>query len=124
VSDYYDTAHFIVTLSLLGFLWWRRADIYRPLCATRLVLVNVNRLVVFWRFPVAPRGCSTASPTSVATTGAFGSWHSGSLAAHANQVAAMAFAAHGLAGLVHGRGVADQPAALAARALPPSSTRA
>ena len=31
VSDYYDNAHFIVTFGLLGWLWWARADIYRPL---------------------------------------------------------------------------------------------
>ena len=53
LSDYYDNAHFIVTLGLLGWLWWRRADIYRPLRNT-LVLANVIAFVVFWRFPVAP----------------------------------------------------------------------
>ena len=53
VSDYYDNAHFIVTLGLLGWLWWARADIYRPLRNT-LVLVNLLAFVVFWRFPVAP----------------------------------------------------------------------
>jgi PAP2 superfamily len=88
VSDYYDNAHFIVTLSLLGFLWWRRADIYRPL-RNSLVLVNVIGFVVFWRFPVAPPRMLDGFTDVVATTGAFGSWHSGSLAAHANQVAAM-----------------------------------
>jgi PAP2 superfamily len=88
VSDYYDNAHFIVTLSLLGYLWWRRADIYRPL-RNSLVLVNVIGFVVFWRFPVAPPRMLDGFTDVVATTGAFGSWHSGSLAAHANQVAAM-----------------------------------
>jgi hypothetical protein len=88
LSDYYDNAHFIVTLSLLGYLWWRRADIYRPL-RNSLVLVNVIGFVVFWRFPVAPPRMLDGFTDVVATTGAFGSWHSGSLAAHANQVAAM-----------------------------------
>jgi PAP2 superfamily protein len=88
LSDYYDNAHFVVTLSLLGYLWWRRADIYRPL-RNSLVLVNVIGFVVFWRFPVAPPRMLDGFTDVVATTGAFGSWHSGSLAAHANQVAAM-----------------------------------
>ncbi|HEY2181868.1 MAG TPA: phosphatase PAP2 family protein [Solirubrobacteraceae bacterium] len=88
LSDYYDNAHFVVTLSLLGYLWWRRADIYRPL-RNSLVLVNVIGFVVFWRFPVAPPRMLDGFTDVVAKTGAFGSWHSGSLAAHANQVAAM-----------------------------------
>jgi hypothetical protein len=88
LSDYYDNAHFLVTLSLLGYLWWRRADIYRPL-RNSLVLVNVIGFVVFWRFPVAPPRMLDGFTDVVATTGAFGSWHSGSLAADANQVAAM-----------------------------------
>jgi len=53
LSDYYDNAHFIVTLGLLGYLWWWRADIYRPL-RNVLVLTNVLAFIVFWRFPVAP----------------------------------------------------------------------
>ncbi len=53
VSDYYDNAHFIVTLGLLGWLWVRRADIYRPL-RNVLVLTNVIAFVVFWLYPVAP----------------------------------------------------------------------
>jgi hypothetical protein len=88
LSDYYDNAHFVVTLSLLGYLWWRRADIYRPL-RNSLVLINVIGFVVFWRFPVAPPRMLDGFTDVVAKTGAFGSWHSGSLAGHANQVAAM-----------------------------------
>jgi len=88
VSDYYDNAHFIVTLGLLGFLWWRRADIYRPLRNT-LVLVNVLAFVVFWRFPVAPPRMLPGFTDVVASSGAFGSWHSGALASHADELAAM-----------------------------------
>ena len=43
LSDYYDNAHFIVTLGVLGYLWWRRPDLYRPL---RNVLVLAHNLVV------------------------------------------------------------------------------
>jgi hypothetical protein len=90
LSDYYDNAHFVVTLGLLAWIWWRRADIYRPL-RNVLVLVNVLAFIVFWRYPVAPprmlvhRGFSDV----VASSHAFGSWHTGSLASQANQLAAM-----------------------------------
>jgi len=88
ISDYYDNAHFIVTLSLLGWLWWRRADIYRPL-RNSLVLVNVLAFLVFWLYPVAPPRMLPGFTDVVATTHAIGSWHSGALASQANQLAAM-----------------------------------
>lgn len=88
VSDYYDNAHFVVTLGLLGWLWWRRADLYRPL-RNALVLVNVIAFVVFWRFPVAPPRMLPGFTDVVASTHALGSWHSGALASQANQLAAM-----------------------------------
>ncbi len=53
LSYYYDNAHFIVTFGLLGWLWWKRADLYRPL-RNALVLVNVIGFAVFWLYPVAP----------------------------------------------------------------------
>jgi len=90
VSDYYDNAHFVVTLALLGWLWWRRADIYRPLRSS-LVLVNVIGFIVFWLYPVAPPRMLTAYGFTdvVASSHAFGSWHTGALASQANQLAAM-----------------------------------
>jgi hypothetical protein len=88
VSDYYDNAHFVVTLGLLGWLWWRRADIYRPL-RNVLVLVNVLAFVVFWRYPVAPPRMLPGFTDVVASTHALGSWHTGALATHANELAAM-----------------------------------
>lgn len=90
VSDYYDNAHFIVTLGLLGWLWVRRADIYRPL-RNILVLTNVIAFVVFELYPVAPPRMLTRAGFSdvVASTHAFGSWHTGALASAANQLAAM-----------------------------------
>jgi PAP2 superfamily len=88
ISDYYDNAHFIVTLGLLGWLWWRRADIYRPL-RNSLVLVNVLAFIVFWRYPVAPPRMLPGFADVVASTHAIGSWHTGSLASHANEFAAM-----------------------------------
>ena len=88
ISDYYDNAHFVVTLGLLALLWWQRADIYRPL-RNALVLANVIAFVVFWRFPVAPPRMLPGFVDVVASTHAIGSWHTGALASQANQLAAM-----------------------------------
>jgi hypothetical protein len=90
ISDYYDNAHFVVTFALLGWLWWKRADIYRPL-RTSLVAINVIGLFVFWRYPVAPPRMlvSNGFTDVVASTNAFGSWHTGDLAKEANQFGAM-----------------------------------
>lgn len=90
VSNYYDNAHFIVTLGLVGWLWWRYPALYRPL-RTGLVLTNVIGMVVFWLYPMAPpRLLDPGVYTDVvASTHAFGSWHSGTLATAANQLAAM-----------------------------------
>jgi membrane-associated phospholipid phosphatase len=88
VSDYYDNAHFIVTLGLLGLLWWRRAGVYRSL-RNSLVLMNLLAFLVFWRYPVAPPRMLSGFIDVVADTHAIGSWHTGALASHANQVAAM-----------------------------------
>jgi diacylglycerol O-acyltransferase len=90
VSDYYDNAHFIVTLGLLGWLWCKRPDIYRPL-RNALVAINMLGLLVFWLYPVAPPRMLLGVGFSdvVAATHAFGSWHTGALASAANQLAAM-----------------------------------
>jgi hypothetical protein len=88
LSDYYDNAHFIVTLGLLGWLWWSRADCYRSL-RNALVLVNVLAFAVFWLYPVAPPRMLPGFTDVVASTHAFGSWHTGALASQANQLAAM-----------------------------------
>jgi hypothetical protein len=89
-SYYYDNAHFVVTLGLLGWLWWKRADIYRPL-RNALVAINVLGLLVFWRYPVAPPRMLSSSGFSdvVASTHTIGQWHTGSIAADANQFGAM-----------------------------------
>jgi hypothetical protein len=88
VSYYYDNAHFIVTLGLLGFAWWRRAAIFRPL-RNSLVLINLLGFVVFWLYPVAPPRMLGGFTDVVASSHAVGSWHSGALASEANQLAAM-----------------------------------
>ncbi len=88
LSYYYDNAHFIVTFGLLGWLWFKRADIYRPLRRS-LVAINVIGLAVFWLYPVAPPRMLSGFTDVVASSHTFGSWHTGSLATDANQLAAM-----------------------------------
>lgn len=90
LSDYYDNAHFVVTLGLLGLLWWRRPGAY-PMLRNALVLMNVLGFTIFWLWPMAPPRMLLGAGFSdvVAVTHAFGSWHSGSLAADADQYAAM-----------------------------------
>jgi len=88
LADYYDNAHFIVTLGLLGWLWYRLPDIYRPLRNT-LVATNVLGFLVFWLYPVAPPRMLSGYRDVVSLTHAFGGWHTGALASAANQLAAM-----------------------------------
>jgi hypothetical protein len=88
ISDYYDNAHFAVTLGVLAWLWWRHTDAYRPL-RDALVLVNLLGFVVFWLYPVAPPRMLGGFTDVVSSTHAFGSWHTGALASHANEFAAM-----------------------------------
>jgi hypothetical protein len=88
LSYYYDNAHFVVTFGLLGWLWWKRADIYRPLRSS-LVAINLIGLIVFWRYPVAPPRMLSGFTDVIASSHTFGSWHTGSLAADANQFGAM-----------------------------------
>jgi hypothetical protein len=89
-SYYYDNAHFLVTFGLLAWLWWRRADIYRPL-RSALVVVNLIGLAVFWLYPVAPPRMLVGDGFTdvIAVSHTLGSWHTGSLAANADQLAAM-----------------------------------
>ena len=90
IANYYDNAHFVVTLGLVGWLWWSHPGEYRSL-RTGLVLTNVIAMVIFWLYPTAPPRLLDPGryPDVVASTHAFGSWHSGTLATAANQLAAM-----------------------------------
>jgi hypothetical protein len=89
-GDYYDNLHFIVTLGVVGWLWWRHPRQYRPL-RTTLVLINVVGFVVYWVYPMAPPRLLPGQHFAdiVALTHAIGGWHSGALSKAANQFAAM-----------------------------------
>jgi hypothetical protein len=90
LSNFYDNAHFVVTLGVLGWLWWRHQPVYRPMRNT-LVLCNLIGFAVFWLYPVAPPRMLPASGfvDVVAVTHTWGAWHSGALASQANELAAM-----------------------------------
>jgi PAP2 superfamily protein len=88
LAEYYDNAHWGVPFVLLAYVWWRRADLY-PRLRNSLVLVNLIGFVVFWRYPVAPPRMLSGFTDVVSSTHAFGDFHGGSLASHANEVAAM-----------------------------------
>ncbi len=92
LSDYYNNAHFVVTVGLVVWLWWRHPEHYRSL-RTGLVLLNVAAFVIYWLYPMAPPRLVPGGRIAdvVAVTHAFGSWHSGTLASvsNANQLAAM-----------------------------------
>lgn len=87
-SNYYDQAHWVVTMSLLAYLLVRRADIYRPL-RNALVLVNLIGFVAFWRYPVAPPRMLGGFTDVISSTHALLDAHGGFLASHANELAAM-----------------------------------
>ena len=88
VADYYDNAHFVVTLGVLAWLWIGRPDEYRR-WRTVLVLINVIGFSVFLVYPMAPPRMLPGFVDTVAISHAIGSWHSGGLAASADQFAAM-----------------------------------
>jgi hypothetical protein len=90
MADFYDTAHFVVTLSVVAWLWWRHPALYRPLRNT-LVLINVIGFLVFWAYPLAPPRMLPAAGfvDVVAVTHAWGSWRTSAMASQANELAAM-----------------------------------
>ncbi len=89
-GNYYDNVHFITTLGLIGLVWWKFPDRYRPL-RNGLVLTNLIAMVVFWLVPTAPPRLLDPAVyiDIVGQSHAFGSWHTGTLATAANQFAAM-----------------------------------
>ncbi len=87
-AEYYDLAHFGVTLGFLAFVWWRHPSRFRFL-RNSLAGMNGIGFVVFWLFPVAPPRMLPGFVDIVAVTHAATSLTSGSFASAANQYAAM-----------------------------------
>lgn len=77
----YEYAHVTVTLAVLTWLWWRRADLYRT-ARNALVLTNVVGLAVFYLLPVAPpRLLPGGGFVDVVADAGFGATHGGPVAA-------------------------------------------
>jgi hypothetical protein len=89
-GNYYDNVHFVVTLGVIGLVWWKFPERYRPL-RNGLVLTNLVAMVIFWLVPTAPPRLLNPSVyiDVVGQSHSFGSWHAGTLATAANQLAAM-----------------------------------
>jgi hypothetical protein len=88
LADFYDTAHLWAALAALVWLWWWRPALY-PRLRNVLVVVNAVGFLVFWLYPVAPPRMLPGFVDVVVQDHAWFSWHSGTLATHANQLAAM-----------------------------------
>ncbi|HEX3622933.1 MAG TPA: phosphatase PAP2 family protein [Acidimicrobiales bacterium] len=90
LGDYYDVAHFVVTIAVLVWVWSRHADRYRPL-RNALLGINLIGFVVYWAYPVAPPRLLDGKGfvDIVAVTHSIGAWSSGRLASQANEYAAM-----------------------------------
>ena len=88
LSDYYDVAHFGVALTVLIAVWIWRPDRYRRL-RRALVITNLMGFAVFWLWPMAPPRLLPPFVDVVGLSHAIGSWHSGTLAATADQYASM-----------------------------------
>jgi hypothetical protein len=87
---YYFFAHVVVTVAVLGWLWWRRPHLYTE-ARTQLVMINLIAFVVFWRYPLAPPRMMPGLGYQDVVSQSHGvfSWHSGALQQDADQFAAM-----------------------------------
>jgi len=90
LGDYYNIAHFAVTIAVLVWVWWRHPRHYHML-RNGLLAISLIGIVVFWAFPVAPpRLLSGLGFTDiVAVAHSVGGWSTGALASQANEYAAM-----------------------------------
>lgn len=90
LGDYYGLAHFVVTFAVLAWVWYRHPARY-PMLRNALLGINAVGFAVFWLFPVAPPRMlgSFGFVDIVAVAHSVGAWSSGTVAAQANEYAAM-----------------------------------
>ncbi|MEO5678662.1 MAG: phosphatase PAP2 family protein [Acidimicrobiales bacterium] len=87
MSSYYNTAHFAVTIAVLGWVWVRHHGDYRPL-RNGLLGINLIGFLVYWAFPVAPPRM-LAGFTDIAEVAHTFGVSTTTLASQANEYAAM-----------------------------------
>lgn len=91
LGDYYNLAHFVVTLTVLGWVYWKHPDHYR-LLRNSIIVMNVVGFLVFWTWPLAPPRMLPGSGfvDIGVVTHSFGSaTQNSTIAEHANEYAAM-----------------------------------
>jgi hypothetical protein len=90
LGNFYNLAHFAVTIAVLVWVWCRHPRRYRSL-RNALLGINAIGFLVYWAFPVAPPRM-LAGPGFVdiiAVTHSIGAWSTGAFASQANEYAAM-----------------------------------
>jgi len=86
---YYSTAHFLITIAVLVWLYARHRTAY-PRLRTSLLLINLAALAVFWALPVAPPRLAVPNAVDTLTRpDVMGAGHPHSLFDLANPYAAM-----------------------------------
>ncbi|MFN2624924.1 MAG: phosphatase PAP2 family protein [Mycobacteriales bacterium] len=89
VSNYwYATAHFIVTIGVLVWVYRRHPLQYRSL-RSGLYVANIVALFGYWLYPLAPPRMLPGYVDTVVAFHTWGSWGSSGVASHSNQFAAM-----------------------------------
>ena len=85
---YYDTAHLLVTATVLLWVWLRHPRRYR-LLRNALIGTNAIGFATFWLWPLAPPRMLPGFTDVVMLTHAFGSGTTGTGSPSANELAAM-----------------------------------
>jgi hypothetical protein len=90
LGDFYNLAHFSVTIAVLVWVWCRHPHRYRVL-RNALLGINAIGFLVYWAFPVAPPRMLTGLGfvDIIAATHSIGAWNTGAFASQANEYAAM-----------------------------------
>jgi hypothetical protein len=85
---YYATLHFVVTIGVLGWLYFRRPDRY-PMYRWMMFGTTLVALVGFWLYPLAPPRMMSGFVDTVLTLNTWGLYDSSPMASVSNQYAAM-----------------------------------
>lgn len=85
---FYSTMHFIMTIGVLVWLYWRHPGAYR-VNRTALFVLTLIGLMGFWLYPLAPPRMLAGFTDTVLSFGTWGIYTSGPTASVSNQYAAM-----------------------------------
>jgi hypothetical protein len=86
---WYENVHIFVTLAVLAWLWWKRADLL-PVLGGTLFLGSLIALVAFWIWPTAPlRMLPGGYADLVSAVNGEPVWRLGATALHSNQLCSL-----------------------------------